>query len=91
MKSTNLTGKTAVPASSGLGLVSGAAAHAQNYEHGMVWSNYSWMHDMGHMAGYNMWGPGVLGLFFGLLIWTLAGIGVYHLYQNYVNRGEAEE
>lgn len=86
----NLTGKTAALAFSGLGLMGGAVAHAEEYGHGMMWSNGGWIHDMGHMAGYNMWGPGIVGLFFGLLIWALAVIGVYHLYQDYFKKGEAE-
>lgn len=71
-----------------LSVISGATAHADEHGQGLMWSNSGWMHDAGHMAGYNVWGPGILGLFIGLLLWTLAAIGLYHLYTRFTdNRG----
>jgi hypothetical protein len=68
--------------------IGSVAAHAgeQDYGNGMIWSEGGMMHNMGHMAGYNMWGPGWLGVLVGLLVWTLAVVGVYHLYKEYLKK-----
>ena len=47
----------------------------------MMWSDGSWMHNSAHMAGYNMWGLGWLGILPGLIIWALAILGIIYLYQ----------
>ncbi len=51
------------------------------YGPGMMWSDGSWMHNAGHMAGYNMWGLGWFGLIPGILFWTLVILGIIYLYQ----------
>lgn len=59
-----------------------------NYSH-MMWSDGGWMHNAGHMTGYNMWGMGWFGLFFGLAFWTLVILGIIFLYQEITEeRGE---
>lgn len=63
---------------------------SQDYHNGMMWGDGGMMHNMGHMAGYNMWGPGWAGVIVGLIVWTLAVIGVYHLYREYVQKREEE-
>ncbi|MFB6144331.1 MAG: hypothetical protein ABEJ98_03395 [Candidatus Nanohaloarchaea archaeon] len=65
-------------------LVVKAAAHTgdeQDYGPGMMWSDGSWMHNSWHMAGYNMWGMGWLGVLFGLAFWVLVILGIIYLYQ----------
>lgn len=73
-----------------LSIISGTAAHADEHGQGLMWSNSDWMHGAGHMAGYNVWGPGFLGLFIGLILWTLAVIGVYHLYTRIMDKRGSE-
>lgn len=73
-----------------MSVISGTAAHTEEQGQGLMWSNSGWMHEAGHMAGYNVWGPGVLGLFVGLLIWALATIGVYYLYTRITEKRGSE-
>lgn len=66
-----------------LTLITSVLAHSeqdQNYGH-MMWNDGSWMHNGAHMAGYNMWGMGWLGLIPGLLIWIFIILGIIYLYQ----------
>lgn len=50
-----------------------------------------WMHNAGHMAGYNMWGMGRFGLLFGLAIWILVILGIIYLYQEVTEDKGGEE
>lgn len=62
-----------------------AAAHSGQdqgyYGPGMMWSDGGWMHNGAHMLGYNMWGMGWFGLFFGLAFWILVILGIIYLYK----------
>ena len=55
---------------------------------GMMWSDGSWMHNAGHMAGYNMWGMGWFGLLFGIAFWALVILGIIFLYQQITQNKE---
>lgn len=48
---------------------------------GMMWGDGGMMHNAGHMTGYNMWGPGWIGMLFGITLWALAVLGIIFLYQ----------
>ncbi len=72
--------------------LSTVAAHSEEdpaYGH-MMWSDGSWTHNAGHMAGYNMWGMGWFGLIFGLAFWILVILGLIFLYQQ-VTEDRSEE
>lgn len=48
----------------------------------MMWGDGGgWMHNAGHMTGYNMWGTGWFGFLFGIAIWILVILGIIYLYQ----------
>lgn len=77
-------------------LVVKAAAHTGDdqgyYGPGMMWSDGGWMHNGGHMAGYNMWGMGWFGVLFGLAFWALVILGIIYLYQQITEeKGSQEE
>lgn len=57
----------------------------------MMMSDGSWMHNTGHMAGYNMWGMGWVGLLFGLAFWILVILGIIYLYQQITENGREEQ
>jgi hypothetical protein len=63
-----------------LTLITSALAHNEPGQ-GMMWSSGGWMHNGGHMLGYNMWGMGWFGLIPGILIWILIILGIIYLYQ----------
>lgn len=78
--------KISLTAVSTLTLITTAFAHNEPgqsyYGPGMMWnSDGSWMHNSGHMLGYNMWGMGWFGLIFGLAFWILVILGIIYLYQ----------
>lgn len=73
-----------------------AAAHSEQdqgyYGPGMMWNDGGgWMHNAGHMAGYNMWGMGGFGLIFGLAFWTLAILGIIYLYREITEKEDNKE
>jgi len=49
-----------------------------------------WMHNAGHMTGYNMWGMGWLGSLLGIAIWILVILGIIYLYQQITENKETE-
>jgi predicted membrane protein len=58
----------------------------------MMWGDGGgWMHNAGHMAGYNMWGMGWFGLLFGLALWILVILGIIYLYQQVTEKTGDEE
>lgn len=81
-----LKNKLAVLAASLITTISTVMAHNESdqgyYGPGMMWSDGgTWMHNTGHMMGYNMWGMGWFGLIFGLAFWILVILGIIYLYQ----------
>lgn len=78
------------------GILTGVSAHTGDnqsyYGPGMMWSDGgSWMHNTGHMAGYNWWGMGWFGLVFGLAFWILVILGIIYLYQQITGDTGSEE
>ena len=57
----------------------------------MLNSDGSWMHNSGHMVGYNMWEIGWFGLITWLLIWALIILGIIYLYQKITENSNQEE
>lgn len=54
----------------------------------MMWGDGgSWMHNSGHMMGYNMWGMGWFGMIFGLAFWILVILGIIYLFQQVTENG----
>ncbi|WP_347721441.1 hypothetical protein [Candidatus Nanohalococcus occultus] len=61
-----------------------------HYGPGMMDSG-AWTHNMGHMAGYNMWGMGWYGLLFGLAFWILVILGIIYLVQKITEQSAEKE
>lgn len=57
----------------------------------MMWGDGGWMHNAGHMTGYNMWGMGWFGLVFGLTFWILVFLGIIYLYQQVTENQEGDK
>lgn len=58
----------------------------------MMWGDSGgWMHNAGHMSGYNMWGMGWFGLLFGLAFWILIVLAIIYLYQQVTEHGGDQE
>jgi hypothetical protein len=89
-----LKNRLALQATLIVSVITSAASHSgqnQSYGPSMMWSDGSrWMHNAGHMTGYNMWGMGWFGLIVGLAFWTLVILGIIYLYQQ-VTEKRAEE
>lgn len=90
-----LKNKLAVLATSLITTLTSALAHSEQdqgyYGPGMMWNDGgSWMHNTGHMMGYNMWGMGWFGLLFGLAFWILVVLGIIYLYQE-ITENKSEE
>lgn len=81
-----LKNKVSVITTSLIAAIFSAAAHSG--EDGgtntgmMMWSDGGgWMHNTAHITGYNIWGMGWFGLFFGLAFWVLVILGIIYLYR----------
>lgn len=75
-----------------LATLSAVIAHSgeEGTSTGMMMDGGGWMHNTGHMAGYNMWGMGWFGLLFGLAFWILIILGIIYLYQQVTENGGDE-
>ncbi|WP_414836296.1 hypothetical protein [Candidatus Nanohalococcus occultus] len=62
----------------------------QYYGPGMM-DGGAWTHNMGHMAGYKMWGMGWYGLLFGLAFWILVILGIIYLVQKITEQSAEKE
>lgn len=90
-----LKNKLSIMLASLITTITTVAAHSGEEEGtmaGMMWGDGgAWMHNAGHMAGYNMWDMGWFGLLFGLALWILVILGIIYLYQQVTENAGDEE
>ncbi|MFB6190963.1 MAG: hypothetical protein ABEJ64_00890 [Candidatus Nanohaloarchaea archaeon] len=90
-----LKNRLALLAASLTTVISTVVAHSEQdqgyYGPGMMWSDGGWMHNTGHMIGYNMWGMGWFGVLFGLAFWVLVILGIIYLYQQITENEEEQD
>lgn len=91
-----LKNRLAVLATSLTTVLTSVAAHSEQdqgyYGPGMMRNDGGgWMHNAGHMAGYNMWGMGWPGLIFGLAFGILIALGIIYLYQEITEKEDNKE
>lgn len=91
-----LKNRLAILAASLITTLSSVAAHSeQDQSHYgpemMLNDGGGWMHNTGHMTGYNWWGMGWFGLLFGLAFWILVILGIIYLYQQITSGNKGSE